>query len=149
MSAELTSGRICLDDKLVRVVCIEFWLISPLQSRSEVRFEGNLVFSSPLLLGQNRISALEGWTLRVASGVIVAAEKVEILPCGAGGEESWVESLLEDAVVALEREEREEKFHGGCGGKHRPFSFRDEDGDGSCAGRGLGELPNFEIKYFQ
>ena len=38
---------------------------------------------------------------------------------------------------------------GGFGGKHRPFSFRDEDGGGSCAGCGLGELPIFEIKYFQ
>ena len=38
---------------------------------------------------------------------------------------------------------------GGFGGKYCPFSFCDEDGDGSCAGRGLGELPNFEIKYFQ
>ena len=38
---------------------------------------------------------------------------------------------------------------GGFGGKYRPFSFRDEDGDVSCAGRGLGELPNFKIKYFQ
>ena len=38
---------------------------------------------------------------------------------------------------------------GGFGGKYRPFSCRDEDGDGSYAGRGLGELPNFEIKYFQ
>ena len=46
----------------------------------------------------------------VASGVILAAEKVEILTCGAGGEESRVESLLGDAVAALEREEREEKF---------------------------------------
>ena len=46
--------------------------------------------------------------MRVASGVIVAAEKVEILPCGAGGEESRVDSLLGDAVAALEREE---KFH--------------------------------------
>ena len=82
-----------------------------LKSWSEARYEGNRVFSSPLLPGQNRISTLQGWTVRVASGVIVAAEKVEILPCGAGGEESWLESLLEDAVVALEREEREEKFH--------------------------------------
>ena len=49
--------------------------------------------------------------MRVASGMIVAAEKVEILPCGAAGEESWVESLLGDAVAALEREESEEKFH--------------------------------------
>ena len=49
--------------------------------------------------------------MRVASGVIVAAEKVKILPCGAGGEDFWVESVLGDAVAALEREEREEKFH--------------------------------------
>ena len=49
--------------------------------------------------------------MRVASGVIVAAEKVEILPCGAVGEESRVESVIGDAVVALGREEREEKFH--------------------------------------
>ena len=49
--------------------------------------------------------------MRVASGVVVAAEKVEILPFGAGGEESRVESLLGDAVAALEREEGEEKFH--------------------------------------
>ena len=63
--------------------------------------------------------------------------------------------MLGDAVAALEREEREEredKFHFqmvDLGGKYRPFSFRHEDGDGLCAGRGLGELPNFEIKYFQ
>ena len=49
--------------------------------------------------------------MHVASGAIVVAEKVEILPCGAAGEESWVESLLGDAVVALEMEEREEKFN--------------------------------------
>ena len=49
--------------------------------------------------------------MRVASGVIVEAEKVEILPCGAGGGESRVESMLGDAVAALEREMREEKFH--------------------------------------
>ena len=47
----------------------------------------------------------------VASGAIVAAEKVEILPCSAGGENYRVESLLGDADAALEREEREEKFH--------------------------------------
>ena len=49
--------------------------------------------------------------MRVASRVIVAAEKVDIMPFGAGGEESWVESLIEDAVAALEREEREERFY--------------------------------------
>ena len=49
--------------------------------------------------------------MRVASGVILAEEKVKILPCGAGGEKSRVESLIGDAVAALEREEREEKFH--------------------------------------
>ena len=49
--------------------------------------------------------------MRVASGVVVAAENVEILPFGAGGEESRVGSLLGDAVSALESEEREEKFH--------------------------------------
>ena len=49
--------------------------------------------------------------MRVATGVIVAATKVEIMPCVARGEESWVESLLGDAIAALEREEREEKFH--------------------------------------
>ena len=38
---------------------------------------------------------------------------------------------------------------GGFGGEYRPFSFRDEDVDGSCAGCGLGELPKFEIRYFQ
>ena len=87
--------------------------------------------------------------MRAASGVIVAAEKVEILPCGARGDESRVKSVLGGVVVELEREE---KFHFqmvDLGGKYRPFSFRDEDGDGSCAGRGLGKLPNFEIKYFQ
>ena len=49
--------------------------------------------------------------MHVASGVIVAAEKVEIMPCSAGGEESRVEFVLGYAVAALEREEREEKFH--------------------------------------
>ena len=44
--------------------------------------------------------------MRAASGVIVAAEKVEILPCGAGGEESRAKSVLGDAVVALERENK-------------------------------------------
>ena len=38
---------------------------------------------------------------------------------------------------------------GGFGGEYRPFSFRGEDGDGSCVGRGLGELPKFEIRYFK
>ena len=94
------SGHICLDDRLVRVVCIVFWLLSLLQSRSEVRFEGNRVLSSPLLLGQNRISTLEEWTVRIVPGVIVAEEKVDIMSCGDGGEESWVDSVLGDAVVA-------------------------------------------------
>ena len=49
--------------------------------------------------------------MHVASGVIVAAEKENILPCGAGGEESRVESMLGDAVASLVREYREEKFH--------------------------------------
>ena len=35
------------------------------------------------------------------------------------------------------------------GGEYRPFSFRDEDVDGSCAGCGLCELPKFAIRYFQ
>ena len=84
--------------------------------------------------------------MRVASGVIVAAEKVEILPCGAGGEESRVESLLEDAVAALEREEREDKFHFqmvDLGGSTAHFRFAkrmvmirvqvaDEGVEGSC-----------------
>ena len=48
--------------------------------------------------------------MRVASGVIVAAEKVEILSCGSGGEESWVKSLLGSADTLLERAEREEEF---------------------------------------
>ena len=38
---------------------------------------------------------------------------------------------------------------GGFGGEYRPFSFRDEDVDGLCAGCGLGELPKLEIIYFQ
>ena len=38
---------------------------------------------------------------------------------------------------------------GGFGGEYRPFSFCDEVVDGSCAGRGLGELPNFGIRYFR
>ena len=37
----------------------------------------------------------------------------------------------------------------GFWGDYRPFSFLDEHGDGSCAGRGLGELPKFEIRYFR
>ena len=49
--------------------------------------------------------------MRAESGVIVTAEKVDILPCGAGGEESRVKSVLGDPVAAPEREEREEKFH--------------------------------------
>ena len=44
--------------------------------------------------------------MRAAVRVIVAAEKVEILPCGAEGEESWVDSVLGDAVAAWEREGR-------------------------------------------
>ena len=31
----------------------------------------------------------------------------------------------------------------GFGGKYRPFSFPDKDGDGLCVGSCLGELPNF------
>ena len=38
---------------------------------------------------------------------------------------------------------------GGFGGEYGPFSFRDEDVDGSCAGCGLGELPKFVIRYLQ
>ena len=49
--------------------------------------------------------------MRAASGMIVAEDKVEILTCGAGGEDSWVKSVLGDVVAALEGEEREEKFH--------------------------------------
>ena len=65
---------------------------------------------------------------------------------------SLVESLLRSAVAALDREEREVEFWFqvvDLGGRYRPFLFRDEDGDGSCAGRGLGELLKFEIRYFQ
>ena len=64
--------------------------------------------------------------MHVASRVIVAAEKVEILPCGARGEESWVESVLGDAFAALEREEREEKFQiqmANFGGSTAHFRF--------------------------
>ena len=43
--------------------------------------------------------------MRAAYGAIVAAGKLEILPCGAGGEESRVKSVLGDAVAAWEREE--------------------------------------------
>ena len=35
---------------------------------------------------------------------------------------------------------------GGFGGEYRPFSFREEDVDGYCAGCGLGELPKFAIR---
>ena len=38
---------------------------------------------------------------------------------------------------------------GGFGGEYRPFSFRDEDVDGSCVGYGLCDLPKFAIRYFQ
>ena len=38
-----------------------------------------------------------------AAGVIVVAEKVEILSCGAEGGDFWVESVLGDAVAAWER----------------------------------------------
>ena len=64
--------------------------------------------------------------MRVASGVIVASEKLDILPCGAWGEESWAESVLGDAVAELEREEREEKFHFqivDLGGSNTHFRF--------------------------
>ena len=65
---------------------------------------------------------------------------------------SRVESFLGSAVAALEREEREEEFRFqmvDLGGEYRPFSFHDEDVNGLCAGCGLGELPKFEIRYFQ
>ena len=42
--------------------------------------------------------------MRAAAGVIVATEKVEITPCGAKGEDSWVESVLGDAIAEWERE---------------------------------------------
>ena len=45
--------------------------------------------------------------MRAASGLIVATGKVEILPCGAGGEEYWVKFVLGDAVAAWEREREE------------------------------------------
>ena len=64
--------------------------------------------------------------MRVASGVIGTEVKVEILPCGSGGEESWVESVLGDAFAALEREEREEKFQiqmANFGGSTAHFCF--------------------------
>ena len=48
--------------------------------------------------------------MRAASGVIVAAGKVEILPCGAGREESRVESVPGDAVAAWEREETDHRW---------------------------------------
>ena len=35
------------------------------------------------------------------------------------------------------------------GGEYRPFQFHDEDVNGSCADCGLGELPKFDIRYFQ
>ena len=65
---------------------------------------------------------------------------------------SRVEYLIGRAVTELEREEREDEF---CfhmvdlGESTAHFRFRDEDVDGSCAGCGLGELPKFEIRYFQ
>ena len=94
MSYVLTSGHIFLDDKLVQVVCTESRLLSPSQSWSEARSEANHILSSPLLSAQNRISTFEGWTVHAASGVIVAAGKVEIPPCGAWGEESWWDATL-------------------------------------------------------
>ena len=73
--------------------------------------------SSPLFPGQNRISTLEEWTLRVA------AEKVEILPCGAEGEESRGDSLLGDAVAALEREGKSRFQMVDLGGNIAHFCF--------------------------
>ena len=64
--------------------------------------------------------------MRAASGVIVAAGKVDILHCGAGGEESRLKSVLGDAVAAWEREERESNigFHiVNLGGRTAHFRF--------------------------
>ena len=61
---------------------------------------------SPLLSGQNLILTLEGWTVRATAGVIVAAEKVDIISCGSKGEESRVESVLGGVIVVWEREEK-------------------------------------------
>ena len=38
---------------------------------------------------------------------------------------------------------------GEFGGEYRPFSFRNEDVDGSCAGCGLCDFPKFAIRYLQ
>ena len=64
---------------------------------------------------------------------------------------SRVESLLGSAVEALEREEREEEFRFqmvDLGGVPPIFVSR-QGWRGSCSGRGLGELPKFDIRYFQ
>ena len=64
------------------------------------------------------------------SGGVLAWERVR--GAGEGGEGGGVSFL-----------------DGELGGEYRPFSFHDEDVDGSCAGCGLGELPKFAIRYFQ
>ena len=84
--------------------------------------------------------------MRAAAGAIVAAEKVEILPCGAEGKESRVECVLGDAVVAWEREGKgsDLDFHMvNLGGNTAHFRFAkrmvmirvqvaDEGEEGSC-----------------
>ena len=60
--------------------------------------------------------------MRAAAGVIVAAEKVEILPCGAEEENSWVYYVLGDAVAGWKRE-----------GKGSDINFQIVDLEGSTA----------------
>ena len=61
--------------------------------------------------------------MRAASGVIVAAYKMEILPCGAGGEESRENSVLGEAVAELEREEKFQFQMVDLGGSTAHFRF--------------------------
>ena len=62
-----------------------------------------------------------------------------------------MEFVIGDTVAAYERKGKGsyQFSDGGFGGKYRPFLFHDKDGDGLCAGRGLGEFPNLEMNYFQ
>ena len=105
------------------------WVISNI--RRESRFYFPTLSGSKLNLDLGRVdcaSCVRGDC--GVSGVVLAWER----GCSAG-------EGVEGGGVSLS--------DGGFGGEYRPFSFHDEDGNGSCAGHVLGDLPNFEIIYFQ
>ena len=117
-----TSGHIFLDDKLVQVVCTESCVLSLSQSWSEAIFQANRVLFSTLFSGQNRISTLEGWTVRAVSREFWRQVNWIFCPVVLVGGDCWVKSVLGGVVCTWEREERESNLdflYGEFGGKYR------------------------------